>query len=127
MGVTGSRGVLSSGISDLVSRTREFSGDIPTAVGFGVSTREHFSYLAGLSDGVVIGSQIISVLHEAPAGEGARCVKEYVQHIKNGRKESIPNLEKASPEETGEMQPSIPTNVSVNEIPSQRHLACCIY
>jgi tryptophan synthase alpha subunit len=117
MGVTGSRGNLSSGISDLLSRTREFSGDIPTAVGFGVSTREHFSYLAELSDGVVIGSQIISVLHEAPAGEGARRVKKYVQDIKKCRNESFPNLEKASPEEKGEMRPSTPINVSVNENP----------
>jgi tryptophan synthase len=81
MGVTGATGVLSSGLPDLLSRVHKYSGGVPAAVGFGVSTREHFVEVGKVSEGVVIGSQIITTLRNANAGEGAKAVEEYCYNI----------------------------------------------
>jgi tryptophan synthase len=85
MGVTGATGALSSGISELVDRVHKYSGGVPAAVGFGVSTREHFVEVGKLSEGVVIGSKIITTLKEAPTGEGAKAVEEYCYGITQRR------------------------------------------
>ena len=77
MGVTGATGTLNTGLPDLLRRVKEYSGNVPAAVGFGVSTRDHFLSVASIADGVVIGSQIITTLAEAPAGQGAKNVEEY--------------------------------------------------
>jgi tryptophan synthase len=81
MGVTGATGTLSSGIKELVDRVHTYSGGVPAAVGFGVSTREHFVEVGAQSEGVVIGSKIIDVLGKAPAGQGAKAVEEYCHSI----------------------------------------------
>lgn len=62
-----------------------YSGNVPAAVGFGVSTREHFLTVQEIAEGVVIGSQIITVLGQAPAGQGPKKVEEYLSSI-TGRK-----------------------------------------
>ena len=85
MGVTGATGTLSKGLPDLLGRVKEYSGNKPAAVGFGVSTREHFLSVAEVADGVVIGSQIITVLANAPKGEGAKKVEKYCAEV-SGRK-----------------------------------------
>jgi tryptophan synthase len=87
MGVTGATGTLSSGIPALLARVKEYSGGKPAAVGFGVSTREHFLSVAQMADGVVIGSQIITELGNAPAGQGAKAVEEYCAAV-SGRRPS---------------------------------------
>lgn len=77
MGVTGATGTLSTGLPQLLKRIKQYSGNVPTAVGFGVSTREHFLSVASIADGVVIGSQIITTLTKAAPGERARAAEEY--------------------------------------------------
>ena len=62
MGVTGATGKLSSNLDDLLGRVHNWSGNVPAALGFGVSTREHFLAVQDLTEGVVIGSQIINIL-----------------------------------------------------------------
>ncbi|KAH8156259.1 hypothetical protein CIB48_g11985, partial [Xylaria polymorpha] len=59
-GVTGALGTLNANLPDLLGRVKKYSGDKPAAVGFGVSTREHFQSVAAIADGVVIGSQIVT-------------------------------------------------------------------
>lgn len=81
MGVTGATGVLSSGLPDLLNRVHKYSGGVPAAVGFGVSTREHFVEVGKVAEGVVIGSQIITTLKNAPAGQGAKAVEDYCHSI----------------------------------------------
>ncbi|KAK5175370.1 anthranilate synthase / indole-3-glycerol phosphate synthase [Saxophila tyrrhenica] len=85
MGVTGATGVLSTGLPDLLDRVHKYSKGIPAAVGFGVSTREHFLEVAKVAEGVVIGSQIITTLKNAPQGEGAKAVEEYCYQITQRR------------------------------------------
>ena len=77
MGVTGVTGTMNAALPDLLERVKKYSGNAPAAVGFGVSTRDHFLSVAKIADGVVIGSQIITTLAEAPAGQGAKAVEEY--------------------------------------------------
>jgi tryptophan synthase len=81
MGVTGATGTMNADLPNLLKRVKEYSGDKPTAVGFGVSTRDHFLSVAQIADGVVIGSQIITTLSEAPAGQGAKAVEEYCAQV----------------------------------------------
>ncbi|KAJ9649278.1 anthranilate synthase / indole-3-glycerol phosphate synthase [Coniosporium tulheliwenetii] len=85
MGVTGATGTLNVRLPDLLERVHKWSGNVPAAVGFGVSTRDHFLSVAQIAEGVVIGSQIITTLAEAPAGQGAKAVEEYCGAI-TGRK-----------------------------------------
>ena len=85
MGVTGATGKLSEGIQGLVDRVHQYSNNVPAAVGFGVSTRQHFLDVGAVAEGVVIGSQIVTTLANAPAGQGAKKVEEYCSEI-TGRK-----------------------------------------
>ncbi|KAL9127445.1 MAG: hypothetical protein Q9217_003682 [Psora testacea] len=77
MGLTGTTGKLASGLPELLDRVHTYSNNVPAAVGFGVSTREHFVEVGKVAEGVVIGSQIVTVLADAPAGEVAKNVEEY--------------------------------------------------
>ncbi|EPS33723.1 hypothetical protein PDE_08685 [Penicillium oxalicum 114-2] len=85
MGVTGATGTLSDKVPDLLKRVHQYSGNVPAALGFGVSTREHFLSVQKVTEGVVIGSKIISVVGEAPAGQAAKAAEEYLTSI-TGRK-----------------------------------------
>ena len=85
MGVTGATGTLNTQLPNLLEKVHTYSGNIPAAVGFGVSTRDHFLSVADIAEGVVIGSQIINIISEAPAGQAAAKVEEYCQQI-TGRK-----------------------------------------
>lgn len=88
MGVTGATGTLNAGLPDLLRRVKEYSGNVPAAVGFGVSTRDHFLSVAEIADGVVIGSKLVTTLSEAPSGEGAKAVEEYLAAICGRRNDS---------------------------------------
>ncbi|EHA22697.1 tryptophan synthase [Aspergillus awamori] len=87
MGVTGATGKLSSNLPELLSRVHTWSGNVPTALGFGVSTREHFLSVQNISEGVVIGSQIITVLGDAPAGQAAKHAQDYLTSVTGRRLE----------------------------------------
>ncbi|KAL4933379.1 tryptophan synthase TRP5 [Aspergillus undulatus] len=87
MGVTGATGKLSSNLPELLARVHKWSGNVPTALGFGVSTREHFLSVQEMSEGVVIGSQIITILGQAPAGQAAQKAEEYLSSVTGRRLE----------------------------------------
>lgn len=80
-GVTGALGTLNANLPNLLQRVKKYSGDKPAAVGFGVSTREHFQSVAAIADGVVIGSQIVSTLMKAEPGQGPKAVEEYCAYV----------------------------------------------
>jgi tryptophan synthase len=81
MGVTGVTGTLNKALPDLLDRVHRYSNNVPAAVGFGVSTREQFLQVARIAEGVVIGSQIITTLANAPAGQGSKKVEEYCSEL----------------------------------------------
>lgn len=70
LGVTGATSELWSGLESYVARIREAT-KLPLAVGFGISTPEQASRVAGLADGVVVGSELVRTLgQEGPAAAG---------------------------------------------------------
>ena len=81
MGVTGATGTMNAALPDLLDRVHKYSNNIPAAVGFGVSTRDHFLSIGNIAEGVVIGSEIINRLANAPAGQGAKVVEKYCSEI----------------------------------------------
>ncbi|CAG8395048.1 unnamed protein product [Penicillium salamii] len=81
MGVTGATGTLDSELPALIQRVKDLSGNVPVAVGFGISTRQHFLSVTSIADGAVIGSQVITVLNNAPAGQAAKVIEEYCSEI----------------------------------------------
>ncbi|KAL8908112.1 MAG: hypothetical protein Q9207_001004 [Kuettlingeria erythrocarpa] len=87
MGVTGASDNLNKALPELLDRVHSYSNNVPAAVGFGVSTRQHFIDVGKIAEGVVIGSQIVTTLANAPPGQGAQKVEEYCSEI-TGRKVS---------------------------------------
>ncbi|KAI5200591.1 tryptophan synthase-like protein [Aureobasidium subglaciale] len=88
MGVTGASGTVNAALPELLDRVHSYSGGVPAAVGFGVSTRDHYLSIGSMAEGVVIGSQIIQTLADAPAGTGAQAVEDYLDGITQ-RRETI--------------------------------------
>jgi tryptophan synthase alpha chain len=71
-GVTGARDRVGVAAVPLLTRVREAAaGQVPVAVGFGVSRPEHVRALAPATDAIVVGSAIVSALDEGgPRGVG---------------------------------------------------------
>lgn len=83
MGTTGSsdKVAVNSQLPDIVARIKEYA-TVPLAVGFGVSTREHFNVVVDAgAEGVVVGSRLVSVIKDAPLGQIATKVEEYCRSI----------------------------------------------
>ena len=80
-GVTGATGALNAKVPELVDRVKRYSGNIPAAVGFGVSTYEHYQSVGAIADGVVVGSQIITTIQKAAAGQEAAEVEKYCAYL----------------------------------------------
>jgi tryptophan synthase alpha chain len=62
-GVTGARDAVGAEVASLVARTRAHT-DLPIAVGFGVASPDSAHEVAGVADGVVVGSALIKTLGE---------------------------------------------------------------
>ena len=69
-GVTGARETLSEGLATEVRSLRR-EVDLPVAVGFGISTPEQAALVAGVADGVVVGSALIKALDRGGADEAS--------------------------------------------------------
>ncbi|KAI2849947.1 hypothetical protein CBS11350_1860 [Aspergillus niger] len=85
MGVTGASQSLSANLPEFLDRIHTYAGDTPIALGFGISTREHFLSVQALTEGCIIGSQIISTIGAALPGRAAEYVGKYLSGI-TGRK-----------------------------------------
>ncbi|HEY8489512.1 MAG TPA: tryptophan synthase subunit alpha [Dehalococcoidia bacterium] len=91
-GVTGARSQLPPGLAEFVGRVRRRT-DLPLAVGFGISTREHVEAVGRLADAAIIGSAIIDVVDRAgPSGAGragpdaAAQVRAYLETVTGRRR-----------------------------------------
>jgi tryptophan synthase alpha chain len=83
-GVTGEQSSISDLVGPLVKAVRERT-DLPLAVGFGVSRREHFEELAKQVEGVVVGSafmRLIEKLRDDPKLE--RELEVFARSLKGG-------------------------------------------
>ena len=82
LGTTGARGNLSEGLPALIERAKEAAGDLPLAVGFGVSTKEHVEEITGLgADGIIVGSAILSRIVD---GAKPHEIRDFVRELKSG-------------------------------------------
>lgn len=74
-GVTGVRSQISSEGLDLASRVRQHS-DLPIAIGFGISSREHVLDVGRRADGAAVGSVLVRAIADgSPEGAAARGAK----------------------------------------------------
>ena len=64
-GVTGARNTLPPDLESFVNRVRQKARQ-PLCVGFGISTPEHAKRVAGIADGVIVGSRLIQLIDEDP-------------------------------------------------------------
>ena len=80
LGVTGVRSEITTDLGAIVSVARQ-NASIPCAIGFGISTPEQAKQMAGLADGVIVGSAIVKLL--AQYGTGApEHIGTYVRAMK---------------------------------------------
>jgi len=81
LGVTGTRSEINTDIASIIDSVRQ-STNIPCAIGFGISTPEQAKKMAGLSDGVVVGSAIIKIL-EKYGKDAPDYIGSYVKSMKD--------------------------------------------
>ena len=77
LGVTGMRENLDTQIGEVIRQIKTVT-DIPCFIGFGISSPEQAAEMAQISDGVIIGSKIVSLAHE----KGVEAVKSFIKEIK---------------------------------------------
>ena len=82
LGVTGVRSEITTDIGAMVKLVRE-NTKIPCAVGFGISTPEQAGKMAKLSDGAIVGSAIVRLIHES-GHKAPDAVYAYVKSMKQG-------------------------------------------
>jgi len=83
-GVTGARKQLPEDAQMLVRRLRRYT-KLPIAVGFGISTPDHFASVGGFADAAVVGSAIVETIEQNPGNEAASVGKFIRQLVANGR------------------------------------------
>ena len=104
-GVTGANGTLNADLPKLLARVKQYSNDRPAAVGFGISTHEHYLTVAGIADGVVVGSQIVTTLSKASEADRYTAVEKYCRYLVSGSDEV-----KNSSAATAAVAAAIPSN-----------------
>ncbi|WP_442601092.1 tryptophan synthase subunit alpha [Paenibacillus sp. KN14-4R] len=67
LGVTGARSEFHSGIHEFLASVRSAT-NLPIAIGFGISSREHVAMFEKVCEGVVVGSALVRQIGELGAG-----------------------------------------------------------
>lgn len=82
-GVTGSRASLPPHLREFVNKVRGYTKphNLPIAVGFGLSTRDHIAEVTSYSDGAVVGSAIVNVIDRSAENEQVEAMKSYIQNL----------------------------------------------
>lgn len=81
-GVTGMRIDLAADVGTLVGRLRRQTA-LPICVGFGVSTPDHARQIAGVADGVIVGSAIVAIIEREGAAAGP-ALAGFVRSLRSG-------------------------------------------
>lgn len=81
LGVTGMRSEIKTDLASIVEAIRR-NTDIPCAIGFGISTPEQAARMAGLADGVIVGSAIVRLI-EKYGRQAPEHVGRYVKEMKD--------------------------------------------
>lgn len=86
-GVTGARSDLPQELPAFLRRLRAKT-NLPLAVGFGISKREHVEALRGQADAAIVGSALVDIVESSPREERVQRVRDYVE-VLTGRSEAI--------------------------------------
>jgi len=79
-GVTGARDQVSPGASQLVKQVRTVT-DLPVAVGFGLSRRDHIESVGRYADAAVVGSALVNVIDNAPKGKWVEKASQFISSL----------------------------------------------
>lgn len=80
LGVTGMRSSITCDVGTMVSMVRAIT-DVPTAIGFGISTPQQGREMGEKADGVIVGSAIVRIIEEY-GKESVEPVSEYIRKMK---------------------------------------------
>ena len=80
-GVTGRQKQLAGDAAALVERIRRWTR-LPVAVGFGISSAEHFAQVGQFADAAVIGSAIVELIERSDPGQAAREVSRFIKGLR---------------------------------------------
>lgn len=86
LGVTGVREDIKSNLGNMIERVRKVTST-PCAIGFGISMPEQAKEMANISDGVIVGSAIVSLVETY----GKDCTEPVIKYVREMKK-SITNL-----------------------------------
>ncbi len=81
MGVTGMRSDITTDLPSMVRAIREVT-TIPCAIGFGINTPDQAEKMAGIADGVIVGSAIVKIIERKGSGAAPE-IAEYVRKMKD--------------------------------------------
>jgi tryptophan synthase alpha chain len=81
MGVTGMRSDITTDLPSMVRAIREVT-ETPCAIGFGINTPEQAEKMAGIADGVIVGSAIVKIV-ERCGKDAAPEIAKYVREMKD--------------------------------------------
>ena len=84
MGVTGMRSELKTDLKSILATVKEAS-NLPASVGFGINTPMQAKEIAGIADGVIVGSAIVKLIERHGEAAGPYLF-EYVKSMKEAMK-----------------------------------------
>lgn len=82
MGVTGARSEITTDVEEIVKVIRNVT-DTPTAIGFGINTKEQVAKYSVIADGAIVGSAIVKII-EKYGNEAGPKLYEYVAEMVSG-------------------------------------------
>ena len=79
-GTTGRGNVAVESLPAFLDRIRRHT-DLPLAVGFGITRREHVEAVGKIAEAAIIGTAIVALVDRTPAGERAEAVRAFVADV----------------------------------------------
>lgn len=88
LGVTGERSEMADNLREVIRSIRRVT-EVPVAIGFGIHTPRQAAELAGMADGIIVGSAMVQMIHDHP-GQEARAAAEYARLMKEAAAGFVP-------------------------------------
>jgi len=85
-GITGAQKTLTNEAEQLVRRLRRFT-KLPIAVGFGISSPEHFAAVGEFADAAVVGSALVATIEQAGPKHAASSIARFILGLRGAIEE----------------------------------------
>ncbi|HEY5477627.1 MAG TPA: tryptophan synthase subunit alpha [Tepidiformaceae bacterium] len=79
-GTTGQRAAMPTDLGDFLARIRKQT-DLPLAVGFGISTREHVVTVGKIADAAIVGSAVIGTIDAGDGSSRPERLRDFVKEM----------------------------------------------